>query len=304
MSDQSAAPLMSAATRLRARLAEGGIVAAPGAPDALTARLVEKAGFDAVYMTGLGATAARVGQPDLSILTQTEMADHARAMVRAVGIPVIADADTGYGGPLNMRRTVREYIQAGAGAMHIEDQISPKRCGQLTGLRLVDRQEGVLRLKAAVEARSEAGADVVIIGRTDALQPEGLASSLDRAKAYGDTGVDLLFVDGVKTRAEVEGIAAGLDAPKIVSIVDGTDAAKLTIPELQQMGFCMALYAVTTLFSAAAAIRSALDHLKAQGSPEGIAPQITYAEFCDIVGLSDFQDFAHRHETEHGSGGD
>ena len=296
MSEAPASPLMSAAARLRARLDEGGIIAAPGAPDALTARLVEKAGFGAVYMTGLGATAARVGQPDLGILTQTEMADHARAMVRAVGIPVIADADTGYGGPLNMRRTVREYIQAGVGAMHIEDQISPKRCGQLTGVRLVDRREGVLRLKAAVEARAEAGADVVIIGRTDALQPEGLASALDRAKAYGDAGVDLLFVDGVKTRAEVEGIAAGLDAPKIVSIVDGTDAANLTLTDLQQMGFCMALYAVTTLFSAAAAIRSALDHLKVQGSPQGIAPQITYAEFCDIVGLADFQEFAHRHE--------
>lgn len=296
MTENTAPPLMSAAARLRKRLAEGGIVTAPGAPDALTARLVEKAGFDAVYMTGLGATAARVGQPDLSILTQTEMADHARAMVRAVSLPIIADADTGYGGPLNMRRTVREYIQAGVGAMHIEDQISPKRCGQLSGVRLVDRQEGVLRLKAAVEARGEAGADVVIIGRTDALQPEGLDAALNRAKAYADTGVDLLFVDGVKTRAEVEGIAAGLDAPKIISIVDGTDAAALTQAELEQMGFSMVLYAVTALFSAAAAVRSALDHLKAQGSPSGISPQITYAEFCDIVGLADFQEFAHRHE--------
>jgi len=298
MTENARPPLMSAAARLRARLAEGGIVAAPGAPDALTARLVEKAGFDAVYMTGLGATAARVGQPDLSILTQTEMADHARAMVRAVGIPVIADADTGYGGPLNMRRTVREYIQAGAGAMHVEDQISPKRCGQLSGVRLIDRQEGVLRLKAAVEARAEAGADMVIIGRTDALQPEGLDAALDRAKAYGDAGVDLLFVDGVKTRAEVEGIAAGLSAPKIVSIVDGTDAANLTLDELEQMGFSMALYAVTTLFSAAAAVRSALDQLKTRGTPQGIAPQITYAEFCDIVGLAEFQEFAHRHEID------
>ena len=297
MSVTAAPPLMSAAARLRKRLADGGIVAAPGAPDALTARLVEQAGFGAVYMTGLGATAARVGQPDLSILTQTEMADHARSMVRAVGIPVVADADTGYGGPLNMRRTVREYIQAGVGAMHIEDQISPKRCGQLSGVRLVDRREGELRLKAAVEARGEAGADVVIIGRTDALQPEGLDAALDRAKAYADAGVDLLFVDGVKTRAEVEGIAAGLNAAKIVSIVDGTDAAKLTLKDLEQMGFCMALYAVTTLFTAAAAIRSALGHLQAEGTPDGIGSQITYAEFCDIVGLEGFQDFAHRHET-------
>ncbi len=288
--------LLGAAARFRRTLSETGIVAAPGAPDALTARMVQAAGFGAVYMTGLGATAVRVGQPDLSILTQTEMADHARSMVRAVDIPVIADADTGYGGPLNMRRTVQEYVQAGAAAMHIEDQISPKRCGQLSGVRLVDRDEGVLRLKAAVEARADTGSDIVLIGRTDALQPEGLSAALDRAKAYHDTGVDFVFVDGVKTRAEVEGIAAGVDAPKVVSIVDGTDAAQLTLDDLEGLGFSVALYAVTTLFSAAAAVGSALAHLREQGTPAGLTPQITYAEFCEIVDLPEFQAFAHRHE--------
>ena len=297
MSTDPEPPLMSAAARLRARLARGGIVAAPGAPDALTARLVQQAGFGAVYMTGLGATASRLGQPDLGLLTQTEMADHARAMVRAVGIPVIADADTGYGGPLNMRRTVQEYVQAGVGALHVEDQSSPKRCGQLSGVRLVDRAEGVLRLAAAVAARAETGADVVLIGRTDALQSEGLGAALDRAKAYRDTGVDLAFVDGVKTRAEVEGIARGLDGPKVVSLMDGTDAARLTLAELEAMGFTIALYAITTLLAASAAAAAALARLRSAGAPAPVDRGITYARLCGMVDLGGLQDFAHRHET-------
>ncbi|MDN2581507.1 isocitrate lyase/PEP mutase family protein [Aquibium sp. ELW1220] len=289
-------PLMSGAARLRALLATGEIVAAPGAPDALTARLVERAGFPAVYMTGLGATAARLGQPDLGLMTQGEMADHARAMVRAVRVPVIADADTGYGGPLNVRRTVAEYTQAGVAALHLEDQESPKRCGQLAGLRLVSRREAEMRIAAAVAAREETGSDLMIMGRTDALRNEGLSAALDRAKSYRDQGADLAFVDGVRTRTEVEGIGRGLAGPKVVSLVDGTDAASLTRAELTEMGFSVVLYAVTTLFAACTAIERALAHLATAGRPDGITDQASYADFCDIVGLSESQEFASRHE--------
>jgi 2-methylisocitrate lyase-like PEP mutase family enzyme len=290
-------PLMGGAAQLRALLAKGDLVAAPGAPDALTARLVEGAGFPAIYMTGLGATAARLGQPDLGLLTQTEMADHARAMVRAVQTPVIADADTGYGGPLNVRRTVAEYAQAGVAALHIEDQESPKRCGQMAGLRLVSRREAERRIAAAVAARQAFGSDLVIIGRTDALQPEGLAAALDRAEAYRDQGADLAFVDGVRTRAEVEAIARGLAGPKVVSLVDGTDAAALTRAELSAMGFSVVLYAVTTLFAACAAIDRALAQLADAGRPEPIGDRMTYARFSGIVDLARFQAFAHEHEV-------
>jgi 2-methylisocitrate lyase-like PEP mutase family enzyme len=289
-------PLMSGAARLRALLATGELVAAPGAPDALTARLVERAGFPAVYMTGLGATAARLGQPDLGLLTQSEMADHARAMVRAVRVPVIADADTGYGGPLNVRRTVAEYTQAGVAALHLEDQESPKRCGQLAGLRLVSRREAEMRIAAAVAARDEMGSDIVVMGRTDALRNEGLGPAIDRAKSYRDQGADLAFVDGVRTRVEVEGIARGLAGPKVVSLVDGTDAASLTRAELAELGFSVVLYAVTTLFAACTAIERALAHLSAVGRPDGLIETASYAEFCDMVGLSDAQHFASRHE--------
>ncbi len=254
--------------------------------------MIQAAGFDAVYMTGLGATASRLGAPDLGLMTQTEMADHARNMVRAVDIPVIADADTGYGGVLNMRRTIEEYLQAGVAALHIEDQVSPKRCGQLAGVRLETAENGAARLSAALEAR--AGRDIVIIGRTDALPAAGLDEAVARAKRYIDTGVDLIFVDGVKTRAEVEAIAARVEGPKVLSLVDGTDAALLSINDVRELGFSVLLYAVTTLFAAAAASRSALDHLRQTGLTGGIAG-LSYAEFCEVVDLAGHQEFAHRH---------
>lgn len=297
MNAEPMTPLMSGAARLRALLAKSDLVAAPGAPDVLTARLIERADFPAVYMTGLGATAARLGQPDLGLLTQTEMADHARAMVRAVRTPVIADADTGYGGPLNVRRTVAEYAQAGVAALHLEDQESPKRCGQMAGLRLVSRRDAEMRIAAAVAARQAFGSDLVIIGRTDALQPEGLAAALDRAKSYLSQGADLAFVDGVRTRAEVEAIARGLPGPKVVSLVDGTDAAALTRAELTELGFSVVLYAVTTLFAACTAIEQALAHLSDAGRAEVLGDRMNYAKFSDIVDLARFQAFAHDHEA-------
>ncbi|WHZ37848.1 oxaloacetate decarboxylase [Sagittula sp. MA-2] len=283
---------MTRENALRTRLDTGLLTVAPGAPDALTARLVQGQGFDAVYMTGLGATAARLGKPDLGLMTQTEMADHARAMVRTVDIPVIADADTGYGGALNVARTVEEYLQGGVAAMHIEDQLSPKRCGQLAGVRLVSPEEGAHRLKAAVEARGTG--DILIIGRTDALQPLGLDEAVARAARYRDAGVDLVFVDGVKTRAEVEAIARRVEGPKVLSLVDGTDAASVSIEDVRQMGFSVVMYAVTTLFAAAHASATALARLKSTGLPGG-GDALTYAEFCEIVDLANHQDFAHRH---------
>ncbi|EBA06910.1 isocitrate lyase/PEP mutase family protein [Sagittula stellata] len=283
---------MTRENMLRTRLDKGLFTVAPGAPDALTARLVQGQGFDAVYMTGLGATAVRLGKPDLGLMTQTEMADHARAMVRAVDIPVIADADTGYGGALNVARTVEEYMQGGVAALHIEDQLSPKRCGQLSGVRLVAAEEGAHRLKAAVEARGTG--DILIIGRTDALQPLGIDEAVARAARYQDAGTDLVFVDGVKTRAEVEAIARRVEGPKVLSLVDGTDAASLSVEDVQGMGFSIVMYAVTTLFTAAQASATALSRLKSTGLAGG-GDALTYAEFCDVVDLAAHQAFAHRH---------
>lgn len=276
------------ALQLKQRLAQGRILKVPGAFDALSARLVERTGFEAVYMTGFGATATRLGQPDIGLLTQTEMTTHARDMVRAVGIPVIADADTGYGGPSNIARTVHEYRQAGVAAIHLEDQIAPKRCGQMAGIRLMDALENERRLRCALAARDDD--PMLVIARTDALPAMGMDEAVDRALRYQNAGVDLVFIDGVKTVAEVQAIARRVSGPKVVSIVDGTPAAVLTADELQEMGFTLVLYAVTTLFSAARAVQNALTHLQARGTPDGVQPPVmAYTEFSDVVGLPEHQ---------------
>lgn len=287
---------MNQAARLRARLGQPRIVMAPGAPDSITARLVERAGFDAIYMTGFGATASRLGMPDIGLLTQTEMTEHARNMVRATAIPVIADADTGYGGPSNIHRTVREYIQAGVAAIHLEDQVAPKRCGQMAGIRLMDAGENVLRLKAAIESRGDD--DLLIIGRTDAMPAVGPDEAIRRAHLYQEAGVDLVFVDGIKKIAEVEAVARAVQGPKVVSIVDGNETTALTASDLEEMGFSMAFYAVTALFTATRAIADALARLKQAGTPAGAASQHSYAEFTDIVGLGFHQSLDDRYGTQ------
>ena len=285
---------MSHAISLRSQITKPKIIVAPGAPDCLTARLIEQAGFDAVYMTGLGATAVRLGAPDLGFLTQTEMADHARNMVRAINVPVIADADTGYGGPLNIQRTVEEYITAGVAALHLEDQTMPKRCGQLAGIRLIPAKEAAFRLKAAIAARGTH--EMLIIGRTDALPIHGIDKAADRARMYQDAGVDLIFVDGVKTRDEVIAIAEKISGPKVVSVVDGTEAASLNTHELEKMGFKIVIYAVTTLFAQIRAGIEALTSIKKAGKLIPKESDMTYDAFCKIVNLSGHQDFAQSFE--------
>jgi len=276
------------AEQLKQLLAAGAIVQAPGAYDALSARLVQRAGFEAIYMTGFGATASRLGQPDIGLLTQTEMTTHARDMVRAVDIPVIADADTGYGGPSNIERTVREYVQAGVAAIHLEDQVAPKRCGQMAGIRLIDARENERRLRCALQARGDD--PLLVIGRTDALPAAGIDEAVARAGRYRDAGVDLVFVDGIKTVAEVEAVARRVAGPKVVSIVDGTEAVALSANELQAMGFAVVFHAVTALFSAARAVEASLAALRAHGTPRGLSqPGMSYAAFCDVVGLPPHQ---------------
>ena len=279
---------MNAADHLRQRLKVSGIIAAPGAPDSLTARLIEQAGFEAIYMTGFGATASRLGRPDIGLLTQTEMTTHARDMARAVSIPIIADADTGYGGPANIARTIEEYAQAGVAAIHLEDQVAPKRCGQLAGIKLIPAEENVRRLKCAIASRPANGP--LIIGRTDAMPAIGAEEAVRRALMYQDAGVDLVFVDGIKRISEVEIVARQVPGPKVVSIVDGNETTALTMRDLEGMGFAVVFYAVTALFSAARAVADALAILKRDGTPaKAASAMMSYAEFSALVDLPRFQ---------------
>ncbi len=276
---------MSKALELKALINSGTIIQAPGAPDSLVARLVQRAGFPAVYMTGFGATAARLGLPDIGLLSQTEMTTHARDMARAVDIPIIADADTGYGGPANIMRTVEEYIQAGVAAIHLEDQQLPKRCGQRAGVRVISAEENVRRLQCAVESRKQN--PLLIIARTDAIQSEGIDEAIRRAKLYQDAGADLVFVDGIKKIADVEAVAKHVSGPKVVSIVDGNETIALTAADLQEMGFNVVFYALSALFSAVKAVEDTLAAMKRDGTPKNRqSDMVTYAQFSDLTGLS------------------
>ena len=284
---------MSTGKELR-RLFEGDqLVMAPGAPDALTARLIEQAGFPAVYMTGFAATASLIGCPDIGLLTQTEMTAHARDMVRAVDIPVIADADTGYGGPANIDRTVKEYCQAGVAAIHLEDQVQPKRCGHMAGLSLVSSDEMVLRLQCALEARGDA--DLLVIGRTDACAVAGVDEAVRRGRCYLDAGVDMLFVDAVKRIDDAATLGKTLGGILIISMVEGNETAALTPAELKQMGFSIALYPLSTLLTATHANQALLADLKRNGTTQGNRNSMsTYSDFAAIVNLDRFNDLDNR----------
>lgn len=235
---------MSSSSTLRSLLANDALVVAPGAYDGIGARLVEQAGFPVVYMTGAGTAAAR-GFPDYGLLTLTEMAANAAVLARTVSIPVVADADTGYGNELNVTRTIREFEAAGVGGIHIEDQASPKRCGHLDGKQVVDRGEFVSRIRAAVESRHSD--DFVIIARTDAIATHGLDEAIDRANAALDVGADMAFVEAPPTLADTAAIPKRVHGPCLLNIVPGGKSPLADLAQAEEMGYRLAICPVLLL---------------------------------------------------------
>ena len=278
--------------RLRELLAAGPVVA-PGAYDALSARLVEQAGFDVVYMTGFGSTASLLGRPDVGLLSGTEMVDNARRLVAAVDVPVVADADTGYGNAVNVVRTVQLYEQAGVAGLHLEDQVMPKKCGHMSGKAVIGADEMVGKIRAAVAARCDP--DLVLIARTDAAAVEGLDAAVARARAYADAGADLLFVEAPTTEADVEKVATGLAgvAPLVFNWAEGGRTPPLSLQRLTELGFALVIYPIGTLLAATAGIRALLSALREQGVPplDGLP---SFGEFTDLVGLPEVQDLEQR----------
>jgi carboxyvinyl-carboxyphosphonate phosphorylmutase len=276
--------------RLRELLAGEDAVVAPGAYDALSARLIEEAGFPAVYMTGFGTAASLLGRPDIGLVTGSEMIDNARRISGCVGVPVIADADTGYGNPINVIRTVRDYERAGVAGIHLEDQVMPKRCGHLSGKVLVPVGDMTAKVQAAVAARTDP--DFVIIARTDARAVEGIDAALERAARYREAGADVLFVEAPEDEDEINLIArtfAGV--PLLFNWAEGGRTPPIGLARLGELGFRVVIFPIGALLSAATAVRSFLAALRRDGTPAGMLAGLpTLAQFVDTLGMAEVRD--------------
>ena len=281
--------------RLRALIARPGCIVAPGVADALAARLVALEGFEAAYMTGFGTSLTRLGAPDVGLLTATEMVDNASRIVDASGLPVIADADTGYGNPINMRRTIRDYEKAGVAGVHVEDQVWPKRCGHLAGKRVIPAAEMVAKIRAACDARVDA--DFVIIARCDAIAVEGLESALERGEQYREAGADMLFIEAPVGRAEVERVAGHFKGvPLLYNMAASGKTPDLPADELGRLGFKLAIYPNWIILAAIPAMRAMLRELKAKGSIADIRGKVAdFKEFTEIAGLPEIQELEARY---------
>jgi carboxyvinyl-carboxyphosphonate phosphorylmutase len=277
---------MKATAKLRQLLREPGIIVAPGAYDCLTAKLIEREGFPAVYMTGAGTSLTRLGKPDLGFATLSEMVSNAAAMAATVSIPLIADADTGYGGSLNVYRTVREYERAGVAALHIEDQVFPKRCGHLDGKQVVSSEDMVIKLRVAVEARTDD--DFVVIARTDALAVTGIDDTLRRCQAYVEAGADVLFVEAVRSQEEIERLVREVTVPLLYNFVEHGKSPLLPIAELQRLGFKIVIFPGSIMLAVLPLVREILATINQQGTTEGLLHRMTNViELFETMGLSE-----------------
>ncbi|WP_078428022.1 isocitrate lyase/PEP mutase family protein [Alkalihalobacterium alkalinitrilicum] len=276
---------------LRKLLASEKPIMAPGAYNGLTAKLVEQAGFSVVYMTGYGTTANILGKPDYGYLTLTEMVQNAKNMGAAVDIPLIADADTGYGNIINVQRTVQEYELAGIAAIHLEDQVFPKRCGHMEGKQVVSVNEHAQKIKAAVSTRTDD--DFLIIARTDARAVNGFEDAIERGKAYADAGADILFIEAPQSIQEMEAIHKAFpNIPLVANMVEHGKTPLLPIEELGQIGFKLVLYPVSVLFAATFAVKEMLETLSSHGTIEPSLDRMTnFPEFNQLIGLDELMEW-------------
>jgi methylisocitrate lyase len=270
--------------RLRELLNKPGIISTPGAYDVWSARLVEKAGFPAVYMTGYGAAVSVIGQPDIGLITMTEMAIHAKNIASAVDIPLIADADNGYGGVLNVIRTVQEYERGGVAAIQLEDQVFPKRCGHMEGKELIPMEEMVAKVRAAVHARKSEG--LVIIARTDARAVNGFDDAVKRSLAYADAGADVIFFEAPQSVEEMREVAKTISTPLLANMVEKGKTPLLSKEELEALGYKIVIYPASLLYAATKSVIKLLQSLKEDGSTENcLEEMVAFSEFYGMVGV-------------------
>lgn len=284
--------------KLKLLLANKKILIAPGAYDVLSAKMIEQIGFKAVYMTGYGTSATTLGEPDVGLLTMTEMADRAGRIAQAVEVPVIADADTGYGNPLNVRRTVAEYERAGVSGIQLEDQVFPKKCGHMLGRKIIPTEEMVQKIKAACQARKDK--DFVIIARTDARTNYGLEEAIARGKAYEKAGADVIFIESPENVSEMKKITAAFaQTPTLANMVEGGRTPLLSAEELERLGFSLVIFSTGPLFAAAKGLKDYLNELKVQGTTSAkLSNLISFPEFNKFIGLERYLELEKRYLSD------
>jgi 2-methylisocitrate lyase-like PEP mutase family enzyme len=281
--------------RLRAALTEGRFITAPGIYDMISARIADRLGFDALYATGFGTVASHLGVPDAGIATYTDMVARMGTFARGCRTPVIADADTGYGGLLNVRHTVQGYEAAGIAAIQLEDQESPKKCGHTPGRRVIPAEEMALKIRVAVEARQSP--DLLIIARTDARSQHGLAEAIRRARLYAEAGADILFVESPESEAEMAEICRALrGTPLLANMVEGGRTPLLPAERLKELGYAIAIWPAAGFLAAAAALEKAYAEIRTTGSTLGLPPDASFGfqRMTELMGFPEVYAFETR----------
>jgi 2,3-dimethylmalate lyase len=270
------------------------IIVLPGVFDALSARIAEQVGFEAMFQTGYGSSAAMLGMPDFGLLNAGETMDNARRIIRAVSVPVLVDADTGYGNPLNVWRVVQDLESAGAAGIFLEDQVWPKRCGHMTGKEVIAKEEYLPKLKAAVEARKSK--QFIIVARTDARGPIDLEEAIERGKAYRKAGADVIFVEAPRSIEELKKVADEINAPLVANMIEDGVTPNLPAHELLRLGYKIAVFPLSALYSATYAMREVLTELRKTGTTkETRKMMVTFTDFNHFVDLRKYMDLERRY---------
>ena len=266
------------------------ILVAPAAFDMVSAKVIERAGFEAVYLSGFGQSASHLGLPDAGLMTLSEIVERVHNMARAIHVPLLADGDTGYGGVINVRRTVQEFEWAGASAIQLEDQEIPKKCGHTEGKKLIDARAMALKIEAAVASRRSD--DFLIIARTDARSILGFEEAIRRGKIYEAAGADVIFIESPQTEEELKIVADSFDKPTMANMVEGGKTPLLTATELNEMGFKLVAFAVSCLLAATKAMQRAMKVLREEGSTRPIVGEMTnFGDFNDLIGFPEVRSF-------------
>ncbi len=281
---------MNTVQKLRELLSEPEALVLPGCYDALSARLIERAGYKGTFMGGFAVSAARIGAPDTGLISYAEMVDQGRNICAAVDFPVIGDGDTGYGNAVNVQRTVQGYAQAGFACVMIEDQVAPKKCGHTQGKLVVGREEAFGRIRAAVDARNalqEAGGDILIMARTDANATDGMDEALFRANTFAEIGADITFLEAPKTEEEMRKYCDEVPGPKMANMVEQGETPFLSPKELQDIGYKVIIFPVSLMLAGIKAMEDALSSMQGGKHPDEL---VTFAHLRDVVGFPDYYD--------------